>query len=380
MSLRTSCIHVRSSVVIPFSSFLLKVLVTPLQKCIARDGATVPLSLRKLSPSLWELSAYRPRTSNKGPLVLVSRILCSKVNSKYDQQKLQDRISLTLCHLENIFPPSFFNIIEHLPIHLAEEALLVGLVQYRWMYLIERYLLTLKIYVHNRARLEGCIAKGALMEECMTFCARRHLRSLKKLAPRERQRIHNKEFSSWFRVDVLKQGAEKKVLTTEVIDMAMGLTNMAKRYNGYVVNGFRFRTKRMDNSRVTQNSDVVVIASTTSFSSRKDKNPMSMELTYYGKLTDIIEVHYTDETKFVLFKCNWVDNMTGVKVDNFGITLVNFSHLLYMDNNQTDEPFILTSQAEQVMYVEDPIKPEWEVTIKMTSRDTFDMGEDGNSN
>ncbi|GJZ24225.1 hypothetical protein Tco_0561684 [Tanacetum coccineum] len=136
----------------------------------------------------------------------------------------------------------------------------------------------------------------------------------------------------------------------------------------------------MDNSRVTQNSDVVVITSTTSFSSRKDKNLMSVELTYYRKLTDIIEVHYTDETKFVLFKCNWVDNRTGVKVDNFGITLVKFSHLLYEVNNQTDEPFILTSQAEQVMYVEDPIEPEWKVTIKMTSRDTFDMGEDGNSN
>ncbi|GJU18477.1 hypothetical protein Tco_1146443 [Tanacetum coccineum] len=187
-----------------------------------------------------------------------------------------------------IFPPSFFDIMEHLPIHLAEEALLAGPVQYRWMYPIERYLLTLKMYVCNRACPEGYIAKGALMEECMTFCARRHMRSLQKLAPRERQRIHNKEFSSWFKSDVLKQDT-KKVLTTEVIDMVMGLTNMAKRYNGYVVNGFRFRTKGMDNSRVTQNSGVVVIASTTSFSSRKDKNPMSRELTYYGKLTDIIE-------------------------------------------------------------------------------------------
>jgi hypothetical protein len=68
------------------------------------------------------------------------RILCSKVNSKNDLQRLQDRISLTLCHLEKIFPPSFFDIMEHLPIHLAEEALLAGPVQYRWMYPIERYI------------------------------------------------------------------------------------------------------------------------------------------------------------------------------------------------------------------------------------------------
>jgi hypothetical protein len=160
----------------------------------------------------------------------------------------------------------------------------------------------------------------------------------------------------------------------------MGLTNVAKRYNGYIVNGFRFRAKKMDNSRVTQNSGVIVIASTTSFSSRKDKNPKSGELAYYGELTDIIEVRYTEETKFVLFKCNWVDNRTGVKVGNFGFTSVNFSHLLYKENNPTDEPFILASQDEQVMYIEDPVDPEWEVAIKMTSRDTFDMGEDGNSN
>ncbi|GJS52405.1 uncharacterized protein Tco_0625767 [Tanacetum coccineum] len=269
----------------------------------------LPLAVRRLLPkhvveALIELSNF-------------FRILCSKVNSKYDLQKLQDRISLTLCHLEKIFPPSFFDIMEHLPIHLAEEALLAGPVQYRWMYPIERYLLTLKMYVRNRARPEGCIAKGALMEECMTFCARKHSRSIQKLTPRERQRIHNKEFPSWFRADVRVEYQKIKVLTTEVIDMAMGLTNMAKRYNGYVVNGFRFRTKGMDNSRVTQNSGVVVITSTTCFSSRKDKNPMSGELTYYEKLTDIIEVRYTDETKFFLFKCNWVDNRTGVKVDNF---------------------------------------------------------------
>ncbi|GJU51546.1 hypothetical protein Tco_1221101 [Tanacetum coccineum] len=194
----------------------------------------LPLTVRRLLPkhvveALIKLSDF-------------FRILCSKVYLKYELQKLQDRISLTLRHLEKIFPSSFFDIMEHLPIHLAEEALLAGPVQYWWMYPIERYLLTLKMYVRNRARPEGCIAKGALM---------RHLLSLQKLAPHERQRIHKKESPSWFRADVLTQVAEKKVLTTEVIDMAMGLTNMAKRYNGYVVNGFRFRTKIIDNSRVT---------------------------------------------------------------------------------------------------------------------------------
>ncbi|XP_073102509.1 uncharacterized protein [Elaeis guineensis] len=66
------------------------------------------------------------------------RQLCSKVNKMADLEYIQGRIALTLCQLEKIFPPSFFDIMEHLPIHLAEEALIAGAVQFRWMYPIER--------------------------------------------------------------------------------------------------------------------------------------------------------------------------------------------------------------------------------------------------
>lgn len=70
-----------------------------------------------------------------------------------------------------IFPPAFFDVMMHLPIHLAEEARLGGPVSYRWMYPIERYLRTLKGYVRNRAQPEGSIAEAYIMEECMTFCS-----------------------------------------------------------------------------------------------------------------------------------------------------------------------------------------------------------------
>jgi len=48
-------------------------------------------------------------------------------------------VVLTLCHLETIFPPSFFTIMMHLVIHLAYEAKVAGPIQYRWMYPLERY-------------------------------------------------------------------------------------------------------------------------------------------------------------------------------------------------------------------------------------------------
>ena len=60
----------------------------------------------------------------------------------------------------------------------------------------------------------------------------------------------------------------------------------------------------------------------------------------------------------MLFKCDWVDNRTGKKEDEYKFTLVNFNHPLYPNNRETDEPFILASQAEQVWYVQDPIEPD----------------------
>ena len=44
----------------------------------------------------------------------------------------------TICKLEMIFPLSFFDFMEHLPIFLPFEAKVGGLLQYRWMYSFER--------------------------------------------------------------------------------------------------------------------------------------------------------------------------------------------------------------------------------------------------
>ncbi|GAA0140773.1 hypothetical protein LIER_02064 [Lithospermum erythrorhizon] len=100
------------------------------------------------------------------------RQLCSRINKKSDLEQMQGRIPLTLCHLERIFPPAFFDVMEHLPIDLASDALVAGCVSFRSMWPIERYLYTLKQYVRNQARPEGSIVSGYLIEECMHFCER----------------------------------------------------------------------------------------------------------------------------------------------------------------------------------------------------------------
>jgi len=122
------------------------------------------------------------------------KILCSKVNTAAVLEEARSRIIVTLCDLEKIFPPSFFDVMEHLPIHLVEEALIGGAVQFRWMYPIERFLLTLKNYVRQHACPEASIAKGYLMEECMSFCSQylKDVESKSNRPPRRKSDDHKK--------------------------------------------------------------------------------------------------------------------------------------------------------------------------------------------
>ena len=53
-------------------------------------------------------------------------------------RNLDEQIPVILCNLKKIFPPSFFDSMEHLPVHLAYEARIAGPVHYRWMYPPER--------------------------------------------------------------------------------------------------------------------------------------------------------------------------------------------------------------------------------------------------
>lgn len=64
--------------------------------------------------------------------------ISAKVLDKDDLDKSQERIVLTLCQMEMLFPRSFFTVMVHLIVHLTEEAKQGGPVPFRWMYPIER--------------------------------------------------------------------------------------------------------------------------------------------------------------------------------------------------------------------------------------------------
>ncbi|WVZ71512.1 hypothetical protein U9M48_020091 [Paspalum notatum var. saurae] len=100
------------------------------------------------------------------------RELCSRTLNKDVLSEMKKEIPIILVKLEKIFPPAFFDVMVHLAVHLPDDALLRGPVQYGWMYPIERRLYTLKRYVRNRARPEGSIAEAYIADECLTFCSR----------------------------------------------------------------------------------------------------------------------------------------------------------------------------------------------------------------
>ena len=66
------------------------------------------------------------------------RRICLKDLTEYDLRFLESRVVVTLCKMEQIFPPSFFTVMVHLVIHLVREVRLGGPVTFRWMYPIER--------------------------------------------------------------------------------------------------------------------------------------------------------------------------------------------------------------------------------------------------
>ncbi|WMV33119.1 hypothetical protein MTR67_026504 [Solanum verrucosum] len=302
--------------------------------------------------------------------------LCQKVITLEELDFIEVEIKETINQLERIFPPSFFYIMIHFPIHLANEVRLGGPVQNRWMYSTEREMGTFKSYICNRCYPEGCIAEARVGIYCMNLFSRywhgavqtkfnRRARNNDECDPSDAETVslfskkgcplgamkidpfildnktlsqahayllgncvlpkkymlckeHEKEvnnqsrrskwskaknhcqnFSQWFETRSLQEDVPNLIK-----QLSRGPNSIAKRYSGYLINEYRFHIRQRDARRKTQNSGVTLFASTTSFASSKDKNATAADLTYYGRIVDIVELDYYSNFKVVLFKCD----------------------------------------------------------------------------
>ena len=141
--------------------------------------------------------------------------------------------------------------------------------------------------------------------------------------------------------------------------LGYGPQNAVSTYQSYDINGYTFYTQNQDRKSTLQNSGVTLIAMSTEYSSANHEGRSRIAKdSYYGVIQEIWELNYDSSVIVRVFKCKWVDNRRGVKVDEDGFTLVNLS-----TNGYVSEPFILAKQANQVFFVEDPMDTRWHIVL-----------------
>ena len=83
--------------------------------------------------------------------------------------RLRSDVAQCLVSLELAFPPSFFNIMTHVLVHLVDEIVILGPVCLHNMFPFERFMGGLNKYVRNHARPEGSISMGHQTEDVIGF-------------------------------------------------------------------------------------------------------------------------------------------------------------------------------------------------------------------
>nr|GEW00583.1 hypothetical protein [Tanacetum cinerariifolium] len=235
---------------------------------------------------------------------------------------MQEYLPIALC---GTLPDHVSIVLIELFIHLVREVRLGGPTRFHWMYPIERDLCTLKSYVNNKACPEGSIAEG------------QHFHS--------ELPSHKRKKSAAYKID------EKLLAQAHLNGLESGLP---------------FLPKNHKNSLKSQNSRVVVTV--------LDSSNTQEVLSYYGSLKEVVKLNYSGKLRVVLFKYDWVDVNKGCKRDNFGITLVNFSHLTHSGSDIHDDPFVFASQVDKVFYAKDP-RLEGRLLVRHVKvKDAFNMG------
>ena len=95
------------------------------------------------------------------------RWISQKTIIKDEIEAMKHESYVVMALLQMQMPTSFFDSQEHLLVHLVEDIALMGPVPYRWMFFVERYMKVLKGFVRQKAKPEGSMSEGYLLQETM---------------------------------------------------------------------------------------------------------------------------------------------------------------------------------------------------------------------
>jgi hypothetical protein len=112
----------------------------------------LPVALRGVLPEKVRLALVK--------LCAFLNAISHKAIDPRNLMKLQNDVVQCLVTLEFAFPPSFFDIMTHLLLHLVKKITILGPIFLHNMWPFERFMSVLKKYVFNHARLERSIAKA----------------------------------------------------------------------------------------------------------------------------------------------------------------------------------------------------------------------------
>jgi hypothetical protein len=107
--------------------------------------------------------------------VLITRLcyffntVSHKMICRKELDDLKSYMIETMCMLEMYFSP-FFDMQEHLMIHLVDQILTLGPLYLHSMFPYEQFLIVLKAYVQNCAHPKGSIMEGYTTEEVVKYC------------------------------------------------------------------------------------------------------------------------------------------------------------------------------------------------------------------
>ncbi|CAH1428434.1 unnamed protein product [Lactuca virosa] len=246
---------------------------------------------------------------------------------------------------------------------------------------LQRKLGLIKRRIRNKARVEGSIINEHLVNELATYCSlyfaptieTRHNREPRNFAPQ-----HHNSLSEQPPLSVFALPSRRSYPYIQEFDEVA-----PRMYQGEQVASLRDKYfAQWFEQKVRLNSDgsakhLEALARKPEQYDEYHNGYFVNESDYYGLVDEILEIKYygIGPSTVVLFKCTWFDNNNGVIVNKNKMVDVKYKSRL-----QTNDPFCLASQAEQVFYTPYPAmtretKDLWAV-VKTKPRGVFEVTQD----
>ncbi|XP_066320623.1 uncharacterized protein [Miscanthus floridulus] len=312
------------------------------------------------------------------------RELCSR-NLRIDViKRLKEEIPLILCKLEKIFPPAFFDVMVHLAVHLPDEALLRGPVQYGWMYMEDidnRFNHhddndgemplpdDVSVFKHG-VTLVGSNRSQYIDDDVLNKLVCLYRDDLVQQGALDVDKMVEQGFAKWFRCHIENKHKEHLESVSEGLwALSCGPDLRVKTCASCIVNGVRYSTVDREKFFLTQNSGVMTEGS-------HDGN----DIDFYGVLKEkfehrnIYDVAEKDEDSHDVHQddyCSDTEHVVQAGADNEVTRNIQGGEATIIEGNLQD---LISSKKQRIIREDSEDEEEDETLLQYCS----DGGNDNN--